>query len=50
MLALQRGDYAVVFHHWLPLAEQGYPVARYHLGWLYANGNGLAVDIDRALT
>ena len=43
------GDYAEAYCLWRPLAEQGYAEAQYHLGWLYANGNGLAVDIDRAL-
>ncbi len=50
MLALADGDYAEAYCHWLPLAEQGYAEAQYHIGWLYANGNGLAVDIEQALT
>ena len=47
--ALQRGDYAEAYCLWRPLADQGSAEAQYHLGWLYANGNGLAVDIDRAV-
>jgi len=49
MQALQRGDYAEAYCLWRPLADRGSAEAQYHLGWLYANGNGLAVDIDRAL-
>ena len=49
MQALGRGDYAIAYCHWLPLAKRGYAEAQYHVGWLYANGNGLAVDIKRAL-
>ena len=49
MQALSRGDYAIAYCHWLPLAKRGYAEAQYHVGWLYANGNGLAVDIKRAL-
>lgn len=50
MLALGRGDYAEAYYYWLPLAEKGYTEAQYHVGWLYANGNGLAVNIEQALT
>ena len=49
MQALQAGNYAEAYCLWRPLADQGYAEAQYHLGWLYANGNGLAVDIGRAL-
>ena len=47
--ALQRGDYAEAYCLWRPLADSGSAEAQYHIGWLYANGNGLAVDIDRAV-
>jgi SH3-like domain-containing protein len=47
--ALAVGDYAEAFCLWQPLARGGDPEAQYHIGWLYANGNGLAVDIDEAL-
>ena len=50
MEALRKGDYAEAYHRWVPLAERGYAEAEYHLGWLYANGNGLAVDIAKAMT
>jgi TPR repeat protein len=49
MAALQEGNYAEAYCLWQPLAARGYAEAQYNLGWLYANGNGLAVDIDRAI-
>ena len=47
--AMQRGDYAEAFCHWRPLAEQGHTDAEYHLGWFYANGHGLRVDMLKAV-
>ncbi|MCB1800487.1 MAG: SEL1-like repeat protein [Gammaproteobacteria bacterium] len=49
MQALMQGNYAEAYCQWRPLADQGYAEAQYHVGWLYANGNGLAVDLSRAL-
>ena len=49
MQALKAGNYAEAYCLWRPLADQGHAEAQYHVGWLYANGNGLAVDIERAL-
>ena len=49
MQALTAGDYAEAYCRWKPLAEDGHAEAQYHLGWLYANGNGLSVDIEQAL-
>lgn len=49
MQALLTGNYAEAYCTWRPLAEQGHAEAQYHIGWLYANGNGLAVDVERAL-
>ncbi|MCB1724081.1 MAG: SEL1-like repeat protein [Gammaproteobacteria bacterium] len=49
MQALTEGNYAEAYCLWKPLADRGYAEAQYHLGWLYANGNGLAVDIERAV-
>jgi hypothetical protein len=49
MAAVQRGDFAEAYCLWRPLADRGDAEAQYHVGWLYANGNGLAVDIDRAI-
>ena len=47
--ALSVGNYAEAYCRWKPLAQAGHADAQYHLGWLYANGNGLAIDIDRAI-
>ncbi len=49
LAAAQRGDYAVAFCIWRPMAEAGDPRAQYHLGWMYANGEGLRVDEERAV-
>jgi len=49
MSALTEGNYAEAYCRWKPLAEKGYAEAQYHLGWLYANGNGMPVDIEKAL-
>ncbi len=49
MEAMQKGDYAEAFCHWRPLAEQGHTDAEYHLGWFYANGHGLRVDMGKAV-
>ena len=48
MNALLEGNFAEAYCKWKPLAERGYAEAQYNLGWLYANGNGLSVDIDAA--
>ena len=48
MQALLAGDYAEAYCRWKPLAERGDADAQYHLGWLYANGNGLRVDTAKA--
>jgi TPR repeat protein len=49
MAAVRNGDFAEAYCLWRPLADRGDPEAQYHVGWLYANGNGLAVDIERAI-
>ena len=49
MEAMQLGDYAEAFCHWRPLAERGHTDAEYHLGWFYANGHGLRVDMGKAV-
>lgn len=50
MAALREGHYAAAYCHWRPLADRGYAEAQYHLGWLYANGNGMNVDPQLALS
>lgn len=49
MEALLSGNYAEAYCRWKPLAEKGNAQAQYHFGWLYANGNGMNVDIDTAV-
>jgi len=47
--ALQQENYGEAYWWWRPLADRGMPEAQYHLAWLYANGNGLAVNIPLAI-
>jgi TPR repeat protein len=46
--AYRRGDYASALREWQPLANQGHAVAQYHLGLLYANGQGVPKDDAQA--
>lgn len=48
--ALELENYAEAFHHWKDLADKGNPVAQYHIGWLYANGFGVGVDVPMAIS
>ena len=41
MDAHNRGDYATALREWRPLAEQGMAIAQFHLGQLYARGQGV---------
>lgn len=43
------GDFAPAWCIWTELAETGNATARFNLGWLYRNGQGVAVDNARAL-
>ncbi len=47
--AYDRGDYAVAFEVWQPLAEQGDVRAQYRLGRLYEAGEGVPGDAAEAL-
>lgn len=49
MTAMMQGDYAEAYCRWKPLADRGHVEAQYNLAWLYANGNGMRVSIERAL-
>ncbi len=49
MAALLEGNFAEAYCHWKPLAALGHAESQYHLGWLYANGNGLNVDMQKAM-
>jgi len=42
------GDFAPAWCIWEPLAEAGNVTAQFNLGWLYRNGNGVAVNEERA--
>jgi TPR repeat protein len=42
------GDFAPAWCIWEPLAEAGNAIARFNLGWLYRNGNGVAANDERA--
>jgi len=46
--AYQRNDYATALREWQPLAKQGQAAAQYHLGLLYANGQGVSKDDAQA--
>ncbi len=48
--ALLEGNYAEAYCLWKPIADRGDPEAQYNLGWLYANGNGLNVNLDTAVS
>jgi len=49
MKSLLAGNYAEAYCQWKPLAKRGNPDAQYNLAWLYANGNGMNIDVERAL-
>ena len=44
LTAYESGDYATTLREWTPLAEQGYAMAQFNLGAMYANGNGVIQD------
>jgi uncharacterized protein len=47
-VAYHRQDYKEAFRLWLPLAEQGNVEAQHHLGFLYADGQGVSQDKKEA--
>ncbi len=49
MDAYERGDYDTALKEFLPLAEQGYPLAQATLGLMYAEGEGVAQDYQEAV-
>jgi TPR repeat protein len=49
MEAMEVGDYAEAYCLWRPLAMRGHTEAAFHLGWLFANGNGLRVNVPKAV-
>ena len=46
--AYNRKDYTTALSEWRPLAEQGHAKAQYKLGLLYANGQGVPQEYERA--
>jgi TPR repeat protein len=48
MDAYYRGDYATAMREWSPLANLGLAAAQFHLGQLYANGEGVPQDYVQA--
>jgi len=48
LLAYHRGDHAVAMEIWRPLAERGNASAQYMVGYLYAQGEGVASNSGRA--
>ena len=42
--AYEKNDYATALKEWLPAAEKGDPYAQHMLGFLYAQGRGVAID------
>ncbi len=47
--AYDRGDYAIAYREWLPLAEQGDTRAQNRLGFMYRNGQGAPENYDEAI-
>ena len=47
--AMNRGRFAVAYRSWLPLAEAGMPEAQLNLGLLYQSGQGVNIDLEKAL-
>ena len=50
LAAAKKGDFATALRLWKPLAEQGNARAQNNLGFMYANGDGVAQDYVKALT
>jgi hypothetical protein len=48
-LAQQAGNHAEAYWHWRTLADRGHADAQYRIGWMYANGHGLVLDVPTAL-
>ena len=48
MDAHNRGDYATALREWRPLAEEEMAIAQFHLGQLYARGQGVPQDYVQA--
>ena len=49
MVAFNAGDYVTALQEWTPLAEAGYDVAQYNLGFMYEYGQGVLQDYAEAV-
>lgn len=49
MAAYEDKDYKTAHQEWLPLAQQGELRAQSNIGLLYASGQGVEKDIDKAI-
>ena len=47
--AYASGDYEVAINEWTQVAEDGNARAQYNLGWMHANGRGVAQDFKEAI-
>jgi len=47
--AYNAGDYVTALQEWTPLAEAGYDVAQYNLGFMYEYGQGVLQDYAEAV-
>lgn len=46
--AYEAGDYKSAFKLWLPLAQGGDKDVQYRIGWMYAKGEGIEKDKQKA--
>lgn len=49
VVAFIKGDGAVAYRIWKPLADQGDTEAQYHLGYMFQTGTGVDTDKAKAL-
>ena len=47
--AYASGDYEAAINEWTQVAEDGNARAQYNLGWMHANGRGVAQDFKEAI-
>ena len=47
--AYASGEYEVAINEWTQVAEDGNARAQYNLGWMHANGRGVAQDFKEAI-
>lgn len=46
--AMQKGNFAIAYCLWEPLANDGDSKAQFNIGWMFHNGYGLAINDDTA--